>query len=335
VRIKHRPDIAGQAARTFPSAAIARSMRRADQAEAPMSTKHPDGEPWQWPESTWRKIVGRARAGRSLKPRAWPNGARCAVAISFDADHETIPLRDGDESPMRISQGQYGQRQATPRIRALLQREAIPASFFYPAVSALLHPEEVRGIADDGHEIGIHSWIHEANTTLPREVERDLTFRAAETLSRISGRDPVGMRTASWDFSVNTMDIIRELKLLYDSSLMADDDPYELMDDGEPTGVVELPPEWIRDDAVYYNFVRFSALRPYTPPSAVEEIFTGEFDGAWQEGGLFLLTMHPHITGHRSRLPVLERLIKHMKARGSCWFATHAQIARWCKDDAM
>ena len=101
-----------------------------------------------------------------------------------------------------------------------------------------------------------------------------------------------------------------------------------------PTGIIELPPEWIRDDAVYYNFVRFSALRPYTPPSAVEEIFTAEFDGAWDEGGLFLLTMHPHITGHRSRMPVLERLIRHMKARGKCWFATHAQVAQWCKENA-
>ena len=39
----------------------------------------------------------------------------------------------------------------------------------------------------------------------------------------------------------------------------------------------------------------------------VGEIFTAEFDGAWDERGLFLLTMHPHITGHRSRMPVLER----------------------------
>jgi peptidoglycan/xylan/chitin deacetylase (PgdA/CDA1 family) len=295
---------------------------------------HPDGEPWQWSEATWRRIVGRARAGRSLKPAAWPDGARCAVAISFDADHETIPLREGDESPMRISQGQYGNRQAMPRIRKLLEREAIPASFFYPAVSALLHPDEVRATADEGHEIGIHSWIHEANTTLPREAERDLTFRAAETLSRIAGRDPVGMRTASWDFSINTLDIVRELGLLYDSSLMADDDPYEIMDGGTPTGIVELPPEWIRDDAVYFNFVRFSALRPYTPPAAVEAIFTAEFDGAWEEGGLFLLTMHPHIIGHRSRLPLLERLIRHIKARGKCWFATHAQVAGWCKANA-
>ncbi len=111
---------------------------------------------------------------------------------------------------MRISQGQYGDRQAIPRIRKLLERESIPASFFYPAVSALLHPEEVRALADDGHEIGIHSWIHEANTTLPcgGRARPDLPRR--RHAERIAGREPVGMRTASWDFSVNTLDIIRE-----------------------------------------------------------------------------------------------------------------------------
>lgn len=297
--------------------------------------KHPEGEPWQWPEATWRRMVGRARAGRPLRPESWPEGARCAVALSFDADHETIPLRDSDESPMRISQGQYGNRQGVPRIRALLDRHGIRASFFYPAVSALLHPEEIRAVADEGHEIGIHSWIHEANTRLPPGAERELTFRAADTLERLTKRRPVGMRTASWDFSPDTMGIIEELDLLYDSSLMADVDPYELEADGRPTGVVELPPEWIRDDAAYFNFLRFGGLRPYTPPSAVEEIFRAEFDAAWEEGGLFLLTMHPHIIGHRSRMPLLARLTDHMRAKGRCWFATHEQVARWCKERAQ
>lgn len=299
-----------------------------------MNTR-PEGEPWQWPEAVWLQIVGHARAGRSLRPRTWPDGARCAVALSFDADHETIPLRDNDLGPSRISQGQYGNRAAIPRIRRLLARESIPATFFYPAVSALLYPEEVRAITGEGHEIGIHSWIHELNTTLPREAERDLSLRARDVLTRVSGQEPVGMRTASWDFSPNTLDIIREMGLLYDSSLMADDDPYELTDGGEPTGIVELPPEWIRDDFVYFNMTRHSPLRPYTPPSAVEEIFTAEFDGAWEEGGLFLLTMHPHVIGHRSRLPLLERLIRHAKAKGKVWFATHAQVARWCKENGQ
>jgi peptidoglycan/xylan/chitin deacetylase (PgdA/CDA1 family) len=294
---------------------------------------HP-AEPWQWPESTWRPMVEHARAGRSLAPKSWPDGAVCAVSLSFDADHETIPLRDGDASPMRISQGQYGGRSAMPRIRALLQKEAIPASFFYPAVSALIHQDEVRGVAADGHEIGIHSWIHELNTKLPMEAERDLSFRASDVLGKLTGKTPCGMRTASWDFSPNTLTIIREMGLLYDSSLMADDDPYEITDAGEPTGIVELPPEWIRDDAPYFNFQRFSGLRPYTPPSGVEEIFRGEFDGAFEERGLFLLTMHPHISGHRSRMAMLARLIGYMKAKGKIWFATHEQVARWCKENA-
>jgi peptidoglycan/xylan/chitin deacetylase (PgdA/CDA1 family) len=299
-----------------------------------MSTPHPDGEPWEWGEPIWRRIVGRARAGRNLKPHHWYGGARCAVALSFDADHDTIPLRDADESPMRISQGQYGNRQGIPRIRALLQREQLAASFFYPAVSALLYPDEVQAVAADGHEIGLHSWIHERNTLLSYQVERDLSYRAAEVLSRLSGRDPVGMRTASWDFSPNTLEIIREMRLLYDSSLMADDDPYELESNGEPTGIVELPPEWIRDDAVYFNMERFSGLRPYTPPAAVAAIFQAEFDAAWVERGLFLLTLHPHISGHRSRIVILEQLIGHMKQKGQCWFATHRQVAEWCLEQA-
>lgn len=290
--------------------------------------------PWEWPEPVWRGMVEKARAGRSLRPASWPDGAQVAVALSFDADHETIPLRDGDTSPMRISQGQYGARSAMPRIRALMQREQIPVSFFYPAVSALLHPDEVRGVAADGHEIGIHSWIHELNTKLDHATERDLSFRAADVLGRLSGRTPVGMRTASWDFSPYTLEIIREMGLLYDSSLMADDDAYELMADGQPTGIVELPPEWIRDDAPYFGFQRHSAIRPHTTPSGVEEIFRAEFDGALAEGGLFLLTMHPHITGHRSRMAMLERLIHHMKASGKVWFATHEQVAKWCWEKA-
>jgi peptidoglycan/xylan/chitin deacetylase (PgdA/CDA1 family) len=141
------------------------------------------------------------------------------------------------------------------------------------------------------------------------------------------------MRTPSWDFSDATLGIERELGLLYDSSLMADDDPYELVEDGEPTGIVELPVEWIRDDAVYFNMNRFTALRPYTPPTAVLDIFRREFDRAHEEGGLFLLTMHPHVTGYRSRIFVLEELIRHIQGHDDVWFATHADVARFAKEN--
>ncbi len=159
-------------------------------------------------------------------------------------------------------------------------------------------------------------------------------MRSAETLERITGYRPVGVRTQSWDFSPNTLAITREMGLIYDSSLMADDDCYELMMDGVNTGVVELPVEWIRDDAVYFNMQRFAGLRPYTPPTDVFDIFRREFDAAYREGGLFQLTMHPHISGYRSRIWILDELIRYMRSHSGVWFATHADVVRYVKDAA-
>jgi peptidoglycan-N-acetylglucosamine deacetylase len=239
-------------------------------------------------------------------------------------------LRDGGESIGRMSWGQYGNRVGVPRILALLAKEQVPATFFVPAVAAKLYPDEQRRVIAEGHEIGLHGWIHELNSVLPEAVERDLHLRSADTLEQITRRRPVGMRTPSWDFSPATLKIQREMGLLYDSSLMADDDPYELLEAGEPTGIVELPVEWIRDDAPYFNMNRFQALRPYTPPPAVLDIFIREFDRAHEEGGLFLLTMHPHVITYRSRFFIVEELIRHAKAKGGVWFATHEQVARHC-----
>lgn len=289
-------------------------------------------EPWQWDESVWRGKVEKIRAGRSLKPKAWKNGARCAVALSFDSDHESNELRDGGESIGRMSQGQYGNRVGIPRILKTLADNDIKATFFVPAVVGLLYPDEQRRVIAEGHEIGLHGWIHELNTKVPPENERDLHFRAADTLEKITGVRPVGMRTPSWDFSSVTLKIQRELGLLYDSSLMADDDPYEIVENGEPTGIVELPVEWIRDDAVYFNMNRFTALRPYMAPSGVLDIFRREFDRAYEEGGLFLLTMHPHVIGYRSRISILEELIRHIRGHDDVWFASHADIAAYAAE---
>ncbi|MGY9046429.1 polysaccharide deacetylase [Puniceibacterium antarcticum] len=292
-------------------------------------------EPHDWDESTWRTRVEQVRAGRNLLPQSWPNGARCAVALSFDSDHETNELRDGATSLARLSWGEYGARRGIPRIRHVLDKHSAKASFFVPAVSALLHPEEQRMLADEGHEIGLHGWIHERNTQVPPAVERDLMLRASDMLERLTGIRPVGMRTPSWDYSDATLSIAREMDLLYDSSLFSDDDPYEILDRGQPTGIVELPVEWIRDDAVYFMMNRHGAQRPYTPPEAVLDIFRREFDGARDEGGLFLLTMHPHVTGYRSRIFILDELLSHIRATGDAWIATHAEIAQYCADQAQ
>jgi peptidoglycan/xylan/chitin deacetylase (PgdA/CDA1 family) len=284
--------------------------------------------PWQWDEATWRGHVGRVRAGRPLLP-GWPDGAQVAVALSFDSDHETIPLRDGQTGPGKLSQGEYGSRVGARRILSLLAERGIPATFFMPAVSALLHPHEARRYVAEGHEVGMHGWIHERTAALPPAAERELALRSAGVLEKITGARPVGIRTPSWDFTPATLGIIRELGLTYDSSLMADDEPYEIVQDGEPCGIVEIPVEWIRDDAVYFPMDRYTALRPYASPRSVLAIWVDEFESARGDRGLFQLTMHPHVIGHRSRMVVLAELIDHIASRQGVWFATHAQLARY------
>ena len=279
-----------------------------------------------------RAIAGRVRAGRSLQPAAWPNGARVAVLLSFDVDNDTITIaRDAEPSIGALSQGEYGARVGLQRVVDLMDRHEIPASFFIPAVSLVLRPEMVAVIQASGrHEFGVHGWIHELNSVLDAETERELVTRATNYLEQATGRRPVGYRAPSWNFSPNTLDIIRGLGFLYDSSLMADDRPYELLQHGEPTGLVELPVEWILDDAPLMN-PRGSS---YTPPRELLQVYIDEFDAAYAEGTMFLLTTHPHIIGHRSRMVILEELIDHIKARGDVWFATHEQVARYVKEQA-
>jgi len=288
-------------------------------------------QPWQWPEAQWRRLLNQVRAGRRLAPAEWPNGARCAMALSFDSDHETSELRDGGKSIGRMAWGQYGNRVGVPRIVKLLNKYDVRASFYVPAVVALTYPDEQRELVAEGHEIGIHGWIHELNSVLPYENERDLMMRAADTLTKITGVRPAGLRTPSWDFSPDTLRIEKEMGLLYDSSLMADEACYELLLDGEPTGIVEVPVEWVRDDAVYFMMHRFQGLRPYTPPADVFDIFRRELDAAYDEGGLCQLTFHPHIIGYRSRIWIVEELIRHAQAKGDVWFGTHAEVAEWVR----
>ena len=136
-------------------------------------------------------------------------------------------------------------------------------------------------------------------------------------MTEVTGVRPLGYRAPSWNHSPNTLDILREMGFLYDSSLMADDRPYEIDAHGEPTGMVELPVEWILDDAPLFNPRGDS----YSHPRDVLQVWKDDFDGAYAEGTMFLLTMHPHVIGHRSRIvePVPHHPVHqgHMKACGS------------------
>ncbi len=305
--------------------------------------EEPDGpledrldRPWEMTEDEWNSILGRVRAGRRLKPSSWPGGARFAVALSFDTDHDIATLAGGAAShaPGRLAMGDRGRRVGVPRVLDVLARHDVPASFYIPAVGALVDREDVRRMVGEGHEIGLHGWIHYPNNRLDRATEREKLLRAREVLEKVSGTEVVGHRSANFDMSPYTTELVMEMGLEYDSSMMADDSCYELLiDGGKETGVIEVPVEWVRDDAVYLSFNRAGA-RPYTSPEDVYNIFRRELEEAAAEGDVFELLMHPHVIGYRSRVWIIDQIIRDAKAMGGAWFGTHAQVARWVRDNA-
>lgn len=284
----------------------------------------------KWNEQQIRDAVAAVRVGRKMTPKVWPNGAKVAVNLGYDIDNEY--LSRGEILPVPASGGQYGAVSGLPRILALLDREQVPASFYIPASSVINHPEMVPAIMKSGrHEIGLHGWIHENLPALDDAAEeKRLLDQSIETLTKaMGGKRPVGFRAPSWAFSRHTVPILMESGLLYDSSMMGMDEPYEIMAHGKPTGLLELPVDWTLDDAPYFG--RNGAL---PSPELIHKMYQDEFDVAYEEGTLFMLTYHPHVGGHRSWVMHMGRLIQHMKSKPGVWFATAEQIARYVKEQA-
>ena len=282
----------------------------------------------RWTESQMRDAIDVARVGRKLTPKSWPNGNRVAVCLSFDTDTEAPHLRDGTTSPTTISAADFGAQAGVPRILRMLDRFQVPATFFMTAVDAMLHPEMVTAIQKSGrHEVGVHGWIHEFTPRLGPGEEERLLDQAIEHLTKATGKRPVGYRAPSWAFSGITLDLIQKKGFLYDSSLQALDEPYEIVSRGKPTGIVELAIDWTLTETPYLGQ---NGRMP--SPTLLYQLYRDEFDGAYEEGTMFVLTLHPYLSGHRAPMKHLSEFVAYMKSKPGVWFATAADIAKYVKE---
>ena len=282
----------------------------------------------RWTEEQLRQSVELARVGRKLTPKQWPMNSRVAVCLSFDTDTEAPLLRDGTTSPTTLSASDFGAESGTPRILKMLEHYQIPATFFMTAVDAMLHPDMLAAIMKSGrHEVGVHGWIHEFTPRLAEGEEERLLDQAIAYLTKATGTRPVGYRAPSWAFSAATLDLIAKKGFLYDSSLQALDEPYEIVSRGKNTGIIELAIDWTLTETPYLG------QNGHMPsPELLYQLYKDEFDGAYDEGTLFVLTLHPDLSGHRAPMQHLDRFVAYMKSRPGVWFATGSQVAAYLKE---
>ena len=250
----------------------------------------------------------------------WPDGKRAAAVVSFDFDAEELWIGEDPanaEKPGVLSQGTYGAKVAVPAILELLARHGVRASFFVPGRVAERHPGRVEGILAAGHEVAHHGYTHTSPTRLSRAQEEDELLRGREVLEGLGARVR-GYRSPSWDLSPNTLDLLRQHGFAYASNLMDDIVPYR----HEGSGIVELPIQWILDDAPHFMFDGASWTKKISTASEVREIWEAEILGIREMGGLALLTMHPQIIGRPGRLPLLDATLDFVRGLDDVWLAT-------------
>ena len=263
----------------------------------------------------------------------WADDRICAVSLTFDLDGETIPyMLDPPNATKRLalmSEFSYGPRVGMPHILDLLDLYEIQASFFSPARTLELHPELAREIVARGHDLGHHGYMHERPDGLGDAQEERVLQRGIEVITRLTDRAPAGYRSPAWELKPSSPALLKRHGIRFDSSLMGYDVPYWL--ETEAGDLLELPVSWRNDDWVQFGFVSVPAVgNGINPPSIGLEVFTAEFDGLFQRGGLFNMTMHPFLAGRPSGLIVLEKLIRHIRGYPRVWFAKLSQIAEYC-----
>lgn len=266
----------------------------------------------------------------------WPNGARCALTLTFDFDAETNWITPDPLSmrrPGRLSQGTYGARVGVPKILEWLSAEELPATFFVPGWVAQFRTERVEAIARSGAEIGHHGYLHKWIAPDDPEGEEEELMRGLEALKAAVGVRPVGYRSPAGETSPNLIALLAREGFLYDSSMMDDINPYRHHPTPHGAGPVELPWHWSLDDAPYMLF-GIKSQRPIMPNEHVLSIWTQEFDAIREWGGLINLVMHPQCIGRPSRLKLLADFIAHTRQYNDVWYATCESVARyWAADE--
>ncbi len=117
-------------------------------------------------------------------PVRWPNGARCAIMMTFDLDGESPWIQRDPalaDRHLHMSMGSYGPKTGMPRVLDLLDRYDIKTCIFIPGWIVERYPALCEEIVRRGHEVGQHGYLHERPSSLKgRDDEEVLLVKSHE-----------------------------------------------------------------------------------------------------------------------------------------------------------
>lgn len=227
----------------------------------------------------------------------------------------------------------YGPKVAVPRQLQILERQDTRATFFIPGFTAECYPDVVRRIADGGHEIAHHGYLHEPMQGTDAATEARYLDRGLDALAKAAGIRPTGYRAPWWELNWHSAALLADRGFLYDPSLLDGDPPYRFsVGEGSPRDLVEIPVDWALDDWEQYAFhTGVTGSGVIESPAKVLEMWTLEAEAHHAAGSCFVLTNHPFISARPTKAVALEQLMDRVKSLDGMWVTTMAEIAEYAR----
>lgn len=126
---------------------------------------------------------------------------KCDAAVVLTVDGEEwfhVPGRKEYADPASWDEHQATFPRALDRVLQLLEKGGWKATFFVLGWLAVRYPDEVRRIADSGHEVACHGQEHLLVSAMsPRHFQADIS-RAKATLEDVAGQSVKGFRAPRW-----------------------------------------------------------------------------------------------------------------------------------------
>ncbi len=276
----------------------------------------------------------------------------CGFGVDVDAVAGWLGSYGGEDSPDDISRGIFAGEVGSLRLLKLFERFGIKTTWFIPGHSIETFPQQMKAVAQAGHEIGIHGYSHENPIAMTPEQEEAVLNKCIDLVTKLQGKRPTGYVAPWWEFSAVSNELLIKKGIKYDHSLMHQDfQPYYVrvgdswtkidyskkpqswmkpLVRGHETDLIEIPASWHLDDLPPMMFIKKAPnSHGFVSPYAIEEMWRDQFDWVYREYdyAVFPMTIHPDVSGRPHVLMMLERLYHHIIRHPGVRFCTMNEMA--------
>ncbi len=277
---------------------------------------------------------------------------KVCIGVHVDAVGGWLGSYGGEDSPNDIQRGVFAGEVGMPRIRTLLQRRGLPATWFVPGHSMETFPKQFEDVVAAGFEIGLHGYSHENPVAMSPQQEADVLGRCMEIAEKFTGKKPVGYCAPWWEMSSYTAQLLLDNGFSYDNSQSYHDfmpfyarvgDKWTVIDydkpaeewmkpleHGKEVDIVEIAANWYVDDLPPMMFIKNSPnSHGFVDPRVIERLWTDQFDWMYREMdyGVFPFTIHPDVSGRPQVLLMLERVFDHISRYPGVEWCTFGEVA--------